>query len=72
MEDNLKADKKLWIKAEFYNFSYSNKNSKEKINEEYRINNSKIIYINKGQDNTQIYKCILEMLEGTLDNLQKI
>ena len=48
MEDNLKADKKLWIKAEFYNFSYSNKNSKEKINEEYRINNSKIIYINKG------------------------
>ena len=72
MEDNLKVDKKLWIKAEFYNFSYSNKNSKEKINEEYRINNSKIIYINKGWDNTQIYKCILEMLEGTLDNLQKI
>ena len=72
MEDNLKIDKKIWIKAEFYNYSYSDKNNKEKVNEEYRINNSKIIYINKGWANTRIYKYILEMLEGKVDNLIKI
>ena len=67
-DKSLNIDRKQWIKAEFYNYSYS----EEKKYEEHKINNSRIIYINKAWDNSQIYECILKMLENTKDNLEEI
>ena len=71
-DDSLNINKEKWIKAEFYNYSYSNEKSKDKKNEETRINRSRIVYINKEWDNTQIYLCILEMLEETRNDLEEI
>ena len=71
-DDSLNIDKSKWVKAEFYNYSYSNEKSKKKINEEYRLSHSRIIYINKEWDNTQVYVSILEMLEGTRNDLDEI
>ena len=71
-DDSLNLDKTKWVKAEFYNYSYSNEKSKKKINEEYRLSHSRIIYINKEWDNSQVYVCILEMLEGTRNDLDEI
>ena len=71
-DESLNIDRKKWIKAEFYNYSYSNERNKEKKNEEYRINHPKIIYINREWDNTSVYICILEMLEGSRNDLDKI
>ena len=72
-DESLNLDKKKWIKAEFYNYSYSSKEkNNEKKNEEYRVNNSRIIYINKEWDNSQVYVCILEMLEGAKNDLEEI
>ena len=68
----LNINKEKWIKAEFYNYSYSNEKNKDKKNEENRINRSRIVYINKEWDNTQIYLCILEMLEETRNDLEEI
>ena len=70
--DSLNINREEWIKAEFYNYSYSNEKSKDKKNEEMRINKSRIVYINKEWDNTQIYICILEMLEETRNDLDEI
>ena len=71
-DDSLNINKEKWIKAEFYNYSYSNESNKDKKNEEKRINRSRIVYINKEWDNTQIYLCILEMLEETRNDLEEI
>ena len=71
-DDNLYLDRSKWVKAELYNYSYSNKKNKDNINEECSISHSRIIYINKEWDNTQIYICILEMLEGTKDDIPEI
>ena len=71
-DENLYLDRSKWVKAELYNYSYSNEKNKDNINEEYRISYSRIIYINKEWDNTQIYICILEMLEGTKEDLPEI
>ena len=69
-DESLNIDRNQWVKAEFYNYSYEkNKNNK---NQEKRIDNSRIIYINKDWDNTQIYICILEMLEGAKNDLDNI
>ena len=71
-DENLYLDRSKWVKAELYNYSYSNEKNKDNINEEYRLSYSRIIYINKEWDNTQIYICILEMLEGTKEDLPEI
>jgi len=71
-DDNLNIDNEQWVKAEFYNYTYSNEKNKENIKEEIRISNSRIIYINKEWDNTQIYIKILEMLEGARNDLSEI
>ena len=71
-DENLNIDRNKWIKAEFYNYSYSNEKSKNKKNEEFRINKSRIIYINNEWDNTQVYISLLEMLEGSRDDLPEI
>ena len=71
-DDNLNIDNEQWVKAEFYNYTYSNEKNKENIKEEIRISNSRIIYINKEWDNTQIYIKILEMLEGARNDLPEI
>ena len=71
-DESLNFDRNQWVKAEFYNYSYSKEKSKNNKNEEKRIDNSRIVYINKDWDNTQIYICILEMLEGTKSNLDDI
>ena len=71
-DETLTFDRKEWIKAEFYNYSYSNEKNKEKINEEIRINNSRIIYLNREIDNSSIYLYILEMLEGVRSDLDDI
>ena len=71
-DENLYLDRSKWVKAELYNYSYSNEKNKDNINEEYKISYSRIIYINKEWDNTQIYTCILEMLEGTKEDLPEI
>ena len=69
---NLNIDKSKWVKAEFYNYSYSNEKNKKQINEEYRLSNSRIVYLNKEWDNSQVYVCILEMLEGAREDLNEI
>ena len=74
-DSNLHIDKNKWIKAEFYNCTYSNseENKNKGISyEEYKMNNSRIIYLNREWDNSQVYICILEMLEGTRDDLDEI
>ena len=71
-DESLNLDKKKWIKAEFYNYSYSSVEKNNEKKEEYRVSNSRIIYINKEWDNSQIYVCILEMLEGVKNNLEEI
>ena len=71
-DEILTVDRNQWVKAELYNYSYSNEKSKSNKNEEKRIDNSRIIYINKDWDNTQIYICILEMLEGAQTDLDDI
>ena len=73
MKDNdLFIDRNKWIRAEFYNYTYKIDNNQNKPNEEQRINNSRIVYINKEWDNTQLYICILEMLEGVRNDLPEI
>ena len=104
-DDSLILDRNKWIKAELYNFSYSNeknnetkkeksnkknrdknreknkdknneknndKKNNEKIREDFSIGYPRIIYINKEWDNTQVYTCILEMLEGVRSDLPEI
>ena len=71
-DESLTFDKKEWIKAEFYNYSYSKEKNKENINEEYRINNSRIIYLNREIDNSSVYLYISEMLEGVRSDLDEI
>ena len=64
-EDSLSIDKNVWVKAELYNYSYSGK-------EEYKISHSRIIYINKDWDNSEIYQCIFELLEGSRPDFDQI
>ena len=72
-DESLHIDKNKWIKAELYNYTYSIlESNKGKQNEEYKMNNSRIIYINKDWDNSQVYVCLLEMLEGARDDLDEI
>ena len=71
-DDSLNLDRNKWIKAEFYNYSYSNEKSKNKSYEECRINNSRIVYIDKEWDNASIYQCIMDMLDGTRNDLPEI
>ena len=77
MEDKtLHLDKTDWIKAEFYNYSYkipnNEKNTKKKSPKEERIAMPRIIYINKNWTNAQLYDCIMDMLEGTRNDLPEI
>ena len=72
LNESFNIDRNQWIKCELYNYSYSDENGKDKKYKEKRIDNSRIIYINKDWDNTQIYICILEMLEGAKSNLDEI
>ena len=69
-DEHLNLDINKWIKAEFYNYSYEKK--KNGKNEENRINKSRMIYINREWDNTQVYISLLEMMEGSRDNLAEI
>ena len=71
-DNNLFVDRNKWVKAELYNYTYKIQNNPDKPNEEQRVNNSRIIYINREWDNTQIYICILEMLEGVRNDLPEI
>ena len=75
MEDKtLHLDKTDWVKAEFYNYSYSmpNGKGKNKSPKEERIAMPRIIYINKNWSNAQLYDCIMDMLDGTRNDLQEI
>ena len=66
-DETLHLDKSDWVKAEFYNYSYSipNGKGKNKSPKEERIAMPRIIYINKNWSNAQLYDCIIGMLEGT-------
>ena len=75
MEDKtLHLDKTDWVKAEFYNYSYSmpNGKGKNKSPKEERIAMPRIIYINKNWSNAQLYDCIMDMLDGTRNDLKEI
>ena len=71
-DETLNFNRKDWIKAEFYNYSYSDDKNKEKGNVEQRINNSRIIYLNREIDNSAVYLYITEMLEGVRSDLDDI
>ena len=75
MEDKtLHLDKTDWVRAEFYNYSYTmpNGKGKNKSPKEERIAMPRIIYINKNWSNAQLYDCIMDMLDGTRNDLQEI
>ena len=69
---NLCLDKSQWVKAEFYNYSYSFKEGKKVQIKEDRISKPKIIYLNKDWNNAQVYDCIIDMLEDTKHNMPEI
>ena len=73
-DETLHLDKSDWVKAEFYNYSYSTPNGKgkKKSPKEERIAMPRIIYINKNWSNAQLYDCIIDMLEGTRADLDEI
>ena len=73
-DETLHLDKSDWVKAEFYNYSYSipNGKGKNKSPKEERIAMPRIIYINKNWSNAQLYDCIIGMLEGTRADLDEI
>ena len=73
-DETLHLDKSDWVKAEFYNYSYSTPNGKgkNKSPKEERIAMPRIIYINKNWSNAQLYDCIINMLEGTRADLDEI
>ena len=73
-DETLHLDKSDWVKAEFYNYSYSipNGKGKNKSPKEERIAMPRIIYINKNWSNAQLYDCIIDMLEGTRADLDEI
>ena len=73
-DETLHLDKSDWVKAEFYNYSYSIPNGKvkNKSPKEERIAMPRIIYINKNWSNAQLYDCIINMLEGTRADLDEI
>ena len=69
---NLCIDKSKWIKAELYNYTYSFKEGKKVQIKEERIAKPKIIYVNKDWNNTQLYNCILDMLEDVRHDMPEI
>ena len=81
-DKTLHLDKTDWVRAEFYNYSYkipnnekntkNTKNTKNKSPKEERIAMPRIIYINKNWSNAQLYDCIMDMLEGTRNDLAEI
>ena len=65
-------DKKEWIRAELYNYTYKFQPEEQEQIKEERIARTRIIYLNKNWSNAEIYECIMKILDGARPDMNEI